>query len=73
MNRRWKDVWAICLLAGAVFALVSLYSESAGVVGAWLRDALRYSVGRAAGLPPFVDHSGGSHASSIEGSERRLA
>ena len=54
MNRRWKDVWAICLLAGAVFALVSLYSESAGVVGAWLRDALRYSVGRAAGLPPLL-------------------
>jgi S-DNA-T family DNA segregation ATPase FtsK/SpoIIIE len=54
VNRRWKDVWAICLLAGAVFALVSLYSESAGVVGAWLAGVLRYSVGRAAGLPPLL-------------------
>ena len=45
--------------------LVSLYSESAGVVGAWLAGVLRYSVGAPAG--PFVDHRGSINASSVEG------
>lgn len=58
MNRRWKDVWAIGLLACAIFALVSLYSESTGVVGDLLAGGLRKSVGQASSIPPLMAIAG---------------
>lgn len=58
VNRRWKDIWAIGLLACAIFSLVSLYSESTGMVGDLLADALRKSVGRASSVLPLIAIAG---------------